>query len=132
MPLGVNYSADAYGHCVVMEWVATIAGDCVGYPRFGGFFSKEKNFGEQKFARLSASNFHNRILNFLFLSVNFLDWSQYFFSNNKNAKDIKMVGCIKSDSDLNQLFNRKILILFKSISFNGANTFAQTIKIQTT
>jgi hypothetical protein len=34
---------------VVMEWMATITGDHVGYPRFWGFFrifSEEKNFGE--------------------------------------------------------------------------------------
>jgi hypothetical protein len=46
-----------------MEWMATITGDRVGYPGFrdlGGFFSKEKNFGEQKFARLLALNFHSR------------------------------------------------------------------------
>jgi hypothetical protein len=30
-------------YLVVMEWMATITGDCVGYPRFlgfGGFFSE--------------------------------------------------------------------------------------------
>jgi len=36
----------------VMEWMATITGDHVG---------KEKNLGEQKFPRLSASNFCGRI-----------------------------------------------------------------------
>jgi hypothetical protein len=47
-----------------MEWMATITGDHVGYPGLqdlGDFFSKEKNLGEQKFARLLASNFHCRI-----------------------------------------------------------------------
>jgi hypothetical protein len=47
-----------------MEWMATITGDHVGYPRFQdlGDFSpkKEKNLGEQKFAPLSASNFCGR------------------------------------------------------------------------
>jgi hypothetical protein len=36
-------------YLVVMERMATITGDRVGYPRFsgfGGFFSEEKNFGE--------------------------------------------------------------------------------------
>jgi hypothetical protein len=50
---------------VVLEWMATITGDHVGYPRFRdlGDFSpkKEKNLGEHKFARLSASNFCGRI-----------------------------------------------------------------------
>jgi hypothetical protein len=34
----------------VMEWMTTITGDHVGYPRFSGiwgFFSEEKNFGEK-------------------------------------------------------------------------------------
>jgi hypothetical protein len=36
-------------YLVVMEWMATIIGDHVGYPRFSGFwgfFSEEENFGE--------------------------------------------------------------------------------------
>ncbi len=33
-------------YLVVMEWTATISGDRVGYLRFWGFFSGEKNFGE--------------------------------------------------------------------------------------
>ena len=36
-------------YLVVMEWMATITGDHVGYPRFWGFwgfFSEEKIFGE--------------------------------------------------------------------------------------
>jgi hypothetical protein len=45
--------------------MATITGDHVGYPGFWDFWdfwiSKEKNLGEQKFARLSASNFCGRI-----------------------------------------------------------------------
>ena len=36
---------------------------------FGGFFSKEKNLGEQKFACLSASNFHGGILFTVLLPV---------------------------------------------------------------
>jgi hypothetical protein len=38
-----------------MEWMATITGDHGGYPGGFGSFSpkKEKNLGEQKFARLS-------------------------------------------------------------------------------
>ncbi len=50
---------------MMMEWIATITGDHVGYPRFrdlGDIFSKEKNLGEQKFARLSVSNFRSRPL----------------------------------------------------------------------
>ncbi len=31
-------------YLVAMEWMVTITGDSVGYPRFGGFFSEEKNF----------------------------------------------------------------------------------------
>ncbi len=37
-------------HLGVMEWMATITGDHVGYPGFSGFrgfFSEEKNFGEK-------------------------------------------------------------------------------------
>jgi hypothetical protein len=44
--------------------MATITGDHVGYPGFwdlGDFSPRRKNFGEQKFARLFASNFHSRI-----------------------------------------------------------------------
>ncbi len=45
---------------MVMEWMATITGDHVGYPRFQdlGDFSpkKEKSLGEQNFAPLSVSN----------------------------------------------------------------------------
>jgi hypothetical protein len=48
-----------------MEWMATITGDHVGYPGFQdlGDFSpkKDKNLGEQKFARLLALNFRSRI-----------------------------------------------------------------------
>jgi hypothetical protein len=36
-------------YLVVMEWMATITGDRVGYPEFSGFgvfFSEDKNFGE--------------------------------------------------------------------------------------
>jgi hypothetical protein len=36
-------------YLVVMEWMAAITGDRVGYPRFSGFlgfFSEEKIFGE--------------------------------------------------------------------------------------
>ncbi len=52
--------------------MATITGDHVGYPGFrdlGFFFSKEKNLGEQKFACLSASNFHGGILFTVLLPV---------------------------------------------------------------
>jgi hypothetical protein len=33
-------------YLVVMEWMATITCDCLGYFGFWGFFSEEKNFGE--------------------------------------------------------------------------------------
>jgi hypothetical protein len=46
---------------VVMEWMATITGDHVGYPGFqdlGNFSPRRKKFwGEEKFAHLLASNF---------------------------------------------------------------------------
>jgi hypothetical protein len=45
--------------------MATIIGDHVGYPGFQDLWDfspkKEKNHGEQKFARLLASNFRGRI-----------------------------------------------------------------------
>jgi hypothetical protein len=31
-------------YLVMMEWMAAITGDCVGYPGFSGFFSEEKIF----------------------------------------------------------------------------------------
>jgi hypothetical protein len=59
---------------VVMEWMATITGDHVGYPGFQdlGDFSpkKEKNLGEQNFAPLSASNldfFMNHLATLIYL-----------------------------------------------------------------
>jgi hypothetical protein len=33
-------------YLVVMEWMATITGEHVGFLGISGFFSKEKNFGE--------------------------------------------------------------------------------------
>jgi hypothetical protein len=56
-----------------MEWMATITGDHVGYPGFQGLgnFSpkKEKNLGEQKFARLSVSNFCGRISRNILMTI---------------------------------------------------------------
>jgi hypothetical protein len=81
-PLGVNYSAEAvwrfawWFFCWRGSWTAcqsALGGDGVNghhywWPcglswilGFGGFFSKEKNLGEQKFARLLASNFRSRV-----------------------------------------------------------------------
>ncbi len=60
-----------------MEWMATITGDHVGYPRFQdlGDFSpkKEKNLGEQKFAHLSALNFSYRYNNHYLHAVSNFD-----------------------------------------------------------
>jgi hypothetical protein len=45
---------------VVMEWMAIITGDHVGYLVFqdlGNFSQRRKKFGEQKFAHFSVSNF---------------------------------------------------------------------------
>ncbi len=47
---------------MVMEWMATITGDHVGYPGFwdlGDFSPRRKILGSQKFARLLALNFCN-------------------------------------------------------------------------
>ncbi len=69
---------------MVMEWMATITGDPVGYPGFrdfGDFSPKEKNLGEQKFARLSASNFRGRTKAEFFLYL----FSSSFFSFQKRG-----------------------------------------------
>ncbi len=45
---------------MVMEWMATITGDHVGYPGFqdlGNFSPRRKNFGGAKIRTLLVSNF---------------------------------------------------------------------------
>ncbi len=67
-PLGVNYSAEACGHCVKVGLVVLLLKRELDSPEDLGNFSpkKEKNLGELKFARLSASNFCGRVVNFTF------------------------------------------------------------------
>jgi hypothetical protein len=64
----VNYSAEACGHCVKVGLVVLLLKRELDNPEDLGNFSpkKEKNLGEQKFARLSASNFSSRVMNFIF------------------------------------------------------------------
>jgi hypothetical protein len=90
-PLGVNYSAEACGHCVKVGLVVLLLKreldnltECLRWwwsgwppllvtmwviPEDWGNFSpkKEKTLGEQKFRHLSASNFCGRVLHLLFL-----------------------------------------------------------------
>ena len=92
-PLGVNYSVEACGHCVKVGLVVLLLKreldsltECLrwwwsGWPPLlvtmwviredlGNFSpKKEKNLGEQKFARLSVSNFCSRIFFFIYTII---------------------------------------------------------------
>ncbi len=68
---------------MVMEWMATITGDHVGYPGFGGFFSKkEKNLGEVNYVYGGGPLYRTLMKSAKNLSV-FNDFEQksYFFDN---------------------------------------------------